>query len=245
MVGLLRRAAGQAALIGDYALVDALLTAVLRLIPPDRTTTLIEVRTGRHAALYSLGRLDEADGEYRTIKELCTTALQRADATCVQVRSLTHRNRLTEAIELGMRSLRELGITIPAADRLAAELDHQFDYLYQWLERTEGDTEPTRQDITDPRLLAATCLINTLVPVNYFVADQTMLAWLSLEALRIWLEHGSARSLLGPAIHTAFPVVGLRGDYAADTRRPAGFWRWARPGVTSPTPRRRVSCSPF
>ena len=49
----------------------------------------------------------------------------------------------------------------------------------------------------------------------YFVADLSMHAWLSLEALRIWLEHGPGRTLLGPASHAAFAAVELRGDYAA------------------------------
>ena len=44
---------------------NALLAAALRLIDPGETATLVEVRTGRHAALYSLGRLEEADEEYR------------------------------------------------------------------------------------------------------------------------------------------------------------------------------------
>jgi len=90
----------------------------LRLIDPGDTGTLVEVHTGRHAALYSIGRLDEADEEYRTIKRLCRTALQRADATVVQVHSLTQRKKSAEAIELGLDSLRECGITVPAADRL-------------------------------------------------------------------------------------------------------------------------------
>ncbi len=67
VAGLLRRAAGQATLIGDYSLVDALLTAALPLIDPEETATLIEVRTARHAARYGLGRLEEADEEYRAI----------------------------------------------------------------------------------------------------------------------------------------------------------------------------------
>ena len=70
VVRLLRRAADQATLIGDHALVNALLAAALRLIDPGETATLVEVRTGRHAALYSLGRLEEADEEYRTIDQL-------------------------------------------------------------------------------------------------------------------------------------------------------------------------------
>ena len=175
VVGLLRRAADQAALIGDYALVNALLAAALRLIDPGETATLIEVHTGRHAALYSLGRLEEADEEYRTIEGLCPTALERADATAVQVRSLTHRNRFAEAIGLGLESLRELGIAVPAADRLPAELDHQFDYLYRWLDHTEAADDLARPDITDPTLLAATRLLNAVLPAAYFAADPATL----------------------------------------------------------------------
>jgi len=70
VAGLLRRAAAQAALTGDCALVDALLAAALPLTGPDETDALIEARTGRHAALYGLGRLEQADEEYRAIEGL-------------------------------------------------------------------------------------------------------------------------------------------------------------------------------
>ncbi|WP_238005413.1 AAA family ATPase [Dactylosporangium sp. AC04546] len=214
VVGLLRRAAGQAALVGDYALVNALLTAALRLIDPGETATLAEVHTGRHAALYSIGRLDEADEEYHTIEGLGGTAMQLVDATCVQLRSLTHQNRFAEAIGLGIESLRELGLPVPAADRLPAEADRQADLLYRWLDHTDDPDELTRPDITDPVLLATARLINAVVPAAYFAADPAE-AWLTLEALRIWLEHGPARALLGPAGIAAATAVQLRGDYAA------------------------------
>src|SRR6202035_2678387 len=129
---LLRRAAGQATLTGDYALVHALLTAALAAVDPGDAATLAEVHTGRHAALYGLGRLEEADEEYRTIERLCPAVLDRADATAVQVRSVTHRTRFAEAVGLGLESLRELGITVPAADRLAAEADQRFGSWYRW-----------------------------------------------------------------------------------------------------------------
>ena len=119
VVGLLRRAAGQATLIGDYALVYTLLTAALAVVDPGETATLAAVHAGRHAALYSLGRLEEADEEYRTIERLCPAVLDRADATAVQVHSVTHRLRFAEALRLGRQALRELGITVPAADQLA------------------------------------------------------------------------------------------------------------------------------
>jgi predicted ATPase/signal transduction histidine kinase len=218
VVGLLRRAAEQATLTGDYSLVNALLGAALQLIDPgDETALLVEVHTGRHAALYGIGRLDEADEVYRTIEGLCTTATQRANATVVQVLSLTQRSRLTDAISLGLDSLRELGITVPAADRLSVELDDQFGHLYRWLE-TQAADDLARSDITEPRLIAAARLINAVLPATYFVADHATNAWLSLEALRIWLEHGPGPTLVGPASAAAFATVTMRGDYAAGYR---------------------------
>ncbi len=74
VAGLLRRAADQATLTGDYALANALLTAALPAVDPRETAALAEVHAGRHAALYCLGRLEEADEAYRTIERLCPAA---------------------------------------------------------------------------------------------------------------------------------------------------------------------------
>ncbi|QRP42725.1 hypothetical protein [Amycolatopsis sp. FDAARGOS 1241] len=219
VVALLRRAADRATLIGDHALVNVLLSAALRLIDPGETATLIAVHTGRHAALYGLGRLEEADEEYRTIEGLGPTALDRAAATAVQVSSLTHRNRFADAVVLGIERLRELGVAVPAADRLPAELDHhRFDRLYWWLDHSEAADDLAPPDLTDPALLAATRLINEVLPPAYIVSDLALHAWLSLQALRIWLEHGPSRTLIVPASHAAIAVMAQRGDYAAGYR---------------------------
>ena len=88
---------------------------------------------------------------------------------------------------------------------------------------TGGWSTPTtpadlaRPEITEPTLLAATRLINAVLPAA-FVPDHAAVAWLSLEALRIWIEHGPARTLLGPASHAGFAAVAMRGDYAAGYR---------------------------
>ncbi|WP_432827011.1 AAA family ATPase [Dactylosporangium sp. CA-092794] len=216
-VGLLRRAAGEASLTGNYALVNALLAATLRLIDLGETGTLAEVHTARHSALYCLGRLDEADAEYHTIEGLCDTAAQRVEATCVHVRSLTHQNRFAEGMALGIASLRELGMAIPATERFAAELDRQSELLYRWLDHTAGAAELTRPEITEPNLLGAACLLNAVLPAAYFAADPAE-AWLSLEALRIWIEHGPTRALVGAAGNAAANAVQLRDDYAATYR---------------------------
>ena len=218
VVGLLRRAAGQATLIGDYALVNALLTAALPAVYPGETTTLAEVHAGRHAALYCLGQLEEADAVYRTVERLCPGVLDRADATAVQVHSLTHRSRYAEALRLGLESLRKLGITIPAADRLAAEIDHQFGYWYEWLDHTEAAGDLGRPDLTDPALLAASGLISATQPAAFFLGDPATVTWLGVQALRICLEHGPAPALVVPVAYTAFGAVALRGDYAAGYR---------------------------
>jgi diguanylate cyclase (GGDEF)-like protein len=217
-VGLLRRAADQAAMVGDHPLVNVLLTAALRLADPGDTATLIELHTARHAALFGVARLEDADEEYRMIVGLRPTTMERAPATGVQVRSLTFRNRYAEALALGLGSLRELGITVPAADRLPAELDRQFDYLYRWLDRIDDADDLTRPEITDPTLLAATRLLDAVLPAAYLFPDPTTHAWLSLEAVRIWLVHGPGRTLVGPVGIAAFGVVAMRADYAAGYR---------------------------
>jgi signal transduction histidine kinase len=217
VVGLLRRAADRATLVGAYALVNALLAAALRLTEPRETATLIAVHTGRHAALYSMGRLEQADDEYLAIEGLSHTALARADATVVQVRSLTHRNQFADAIALGIASLRELGIAVPPADRFSREVDRQFDHLYRWLDHTDAAGDLVRSEITDPRLLAASRLLGAIIPAAYFI-DPATVAWLSLEAVRIWLEDGPGRTLLGPASTAAFHAVAQRGDSSGGYR---------------------------
>ena len=218
VVELLGRAADQATLTGDYSLVDALLSAALRLVADDETATLARLHTGRHAALYSLGRFDDADAEYRVVARLCASPTERTDATVVQVLSLTQRGRLTDAIGFGLESLRELGITVPDPDRLAGELDDQFDHLYRWLDRTDAAADLARPAINDPTLIATTRIIDAILPCIYFVGDHATNAWLSLEALRIWVEHGPGPTLVGPASAAAFATVTQRADYAAAYR---------------------------
>ncbi|HWH92270.1 MAG TPA: hypothetical protein VNT03_00280, partial [Baekduia sp.] len=218
VVGLLRRAADQAALIGNDELVNALLGAALRLVDPADAATRVAVHTGRHAALFGLARFEEADEEYRTIEELCPTALGRADAMAVQVRSLSHRNRFAEANALALGSLRECGIAVPAAGGFSAGLDDKFDRLYRWLDSTGPADDLARRELSDPGLLATTRLIDAALPTAYFVADPAMIAWLALEALRIWIEHGPCPTLVGPAGHAAYHVGPQRGDYAAGYR---------------------------
>ena len=51
-----------------------------------------------------------------------------------------------------------------------------------------------------------------------FFGDHAMMAWLSLEALRMWAEHGPGRTLVGPAGHIACVTIALRQDYRTGYR---------------------------
>jgi signal transduction histidine kinase len=215
---LLRRAADQAAMIGDHARVDVLLAAAVQLVDPAVTATVVHLRTGRHAALFSLGRLEEADEEFEAIAALRPDAIDRVAATAVQVRSLSHRTRFAEAIELGLSSLRELGVAVPAEGAFGAELDARFGHLRTWLESTDAAGDLARPDLGDPALLAAATVIDAVLPVAYFVADPALIAWLALEALRIWIEHGPGPAVVGPAGHAAYHAGPPRGDPALGYR---------------------------
>ena len=136
----------------------------------------------------------------------------------MQVRSLTNRKLYTEAIELAVDALSELGSTVPAPERLPELLERYFDYLYRWLDHTDDTDDLARPEITDPTLLAVTCLFNAVFPTATFAGDTFLQAWLSLEALQIWLDHGTARGIVGPASYSAATAIALRDDYAAAYR---------------------------
>jgi signal transduction histidine kinase len=218
VVELLRGAADHARSIADHVLVSTLLGAALPLVDPGDTAALVDLHMRRHAALFGLGRLEEADEEYRVLERLCPLAVERAGATEVQASSLTHRNRFADAVALGVASLRDLGIAVPPPERFPDELDFQVDHLYRWLDYVEGAADRVRPDITDPALLAATRLIKAILPPAFFAPNFSLYAWLSLETVRIWTDHGPGRSLLGPATHAANAVMALRGDFAVAYR---------------------------
>ena len=140
VVAMLHRAADEAGLIGDHAMVERLMSAALRLVDVDDTAARMGVHTARHAALFSLGRLEDADEEYGRIERLGGSAAERPGAAALKVWGLTYRVRMAEAIEFGVASLREFGIAVPPADVLQAELDDRFGLLYRWLDDTDPAT---------------------------------------------------------------------------------------------------------
>ena len=170
------------------------------------------METGRLAALYSLGRLAEADDVYRTIDRRHADPLKRTDATLVQVSSLTNRGRPREALALGLGLLAQLGSAVPPRSQRDDAIAHGLDELYRWVEEGEQPDESARPEIDDPLVLAMAALVNRLMPPAFF-ADQPMMCWLALNAVALWAKHGPGKTLVGPMSHVAFVTIALRQDY--------------------------------
>ena len=129
VAGLLRRAAGQATLTGDYALANALLTAALAVVDPGETA---HARRGPHRPSRRALLPGTAGGSGRGVPH-DRTAVPRHGGPLGRDGAAGAQPDQPEPLRRGDRarpqSLRELGISIPPAERLPAELDRQFDRL--------------------------------------------------------------------------------------------------------------------
>ena len=209
---LFRAGAEQARLLSNHTLVERFITAAAALVEPDDVATRADVEIDRHLALYSLGRLDEADESYRLVERDCTEALRLAAATCVQVSSLTNRGRPPEAVALGLDRLRALGVTVPGPDEIGPAIGQGLAALHAWLAAGGEADDLRRPEITDPLVQAIARLVNRMLPAAYF-CDQTVMAWLVFESAGLWATHGPAASLVGPFSHVAFVTTAVAQDY--------------------------------
>ena len=174
---------------------------------------VIALETEWHAALYSLGRLEEADRIYASIEESSRGALDRARAASLQVCSLTNRARPLEAVQLGLELLRELGIVLPAPERLHPETMDLLERFTGWIAGGAQLEERHRPESRDQVSMAAARLINRIIPPAFF-CNQAMLSWwLVLESWRLWVEYGPCAALVGPLSHLGFVTISLKGDY--------------------------------
>jgi diguanylate cyclase (GGDEF)-like protein len=212
VAGLFRRAATAARLV-SHAVADRFLAAAMRLVGADQPGWLrASLEVDRHAALYSLGRLQEADEIYRMIERRRPDPLNLAESACVQISSLTNRGLAPEAVTLGLNLLRLLGLPVPHQGQVAAETDHGLDALYHWVANTDHADDLLRPEMSDRRTLAAARIINRLMPPAFF-SDQAIMAWLVTESRRLWAEHGPCAALVGPLSHACVVTIALRWDY--------------------------------
>lgn len=202
-----RNAAEHARLLGNYSSANRFLQAVEHLVGRD-----VAVATDRHATLYCLGQLDDADQLYDWITRQSPTPLDRVESTCTQMSSLTNRDRPHEALALGFGLLGQLGVEAPAAADYPAVLREGAERTYAWAAKGTAADDLSRPEVTDCAVLAVGRLCDRLLPAAYF-ADHTALAWLTFVCVRLWAEHGPAAFLVGPMSHLGIAMSELTGDY--------------------------------
>lgn len=177
---------------------------------------LVGLETAQHSALYSMGQLDDADAVYRSIDRRCADPMALADATCLQVSSLTSRGRSADAVALGFTLLDRLGFAAPG-EQIRAEVEQRLDDVYEWIERVTVDVDMRRPEASDARAVAVARLIRRMAPAALF-SDQMMLAWLVIEAQQLWVRYGPCAPLVPTLASFCLSTSWIRQDYVVGVR---------------------------
>jgi diguanylate cyclase (GGDEF)-like protein len=165
----------------------------------------------RHAALYRLGRLDDADAEYRWIEENCPNPAGRVPSACLQMVSLAARMRFDAAWALGGDLLDRLDLPIPADPGRSVEPG--IAALVGWGDALmSGEVVDTRPENLDEMHQARARLINHMGPMSFLAGPATM-AWMQTTAHRLWTTAGPAAPLAVPISAAAFMLIAVRQDY--------------------------------
>jgi diguanylate cyclase (GGDEF)-like protein len=216
VVALFREAGLRAGLTASYAVAERFFATALTLLASlsgADDTLIAALRSELHATLYALGRLEDADTVYASIERRGGGGSLPIDSACVQISSLTNRNKPREAVALGLRLLTNVGLAPPERSDLEASNEARLSEIYRWCDDEAARTaDLSRTDISDVRLLGAAKLLNRMIPAAYF-CDQAVLAWLVLESFRLWQEHGPCPILVGPMSHAGLVASAIRDDY--------------------------------
>ncbi|MDT4995394.1 MAG: hypothetical protein QOH97_5286 [Actinoplanes sp.] len=181
--------------------------------PADLDVVLVTAaQTSRHAALFALGRLDDADVVYEAIKRQCPDPLGRVVAACVQITSLTNRNRVDEALALGLDLLARLGLPLPEMDAIGPVIGQGMAALTAWAAGPDKNDDLYRPEVDDPRVLAISALMKQVIPAA-FAGNPAIMAWLLVEAQRLWVTHGPCEALVHVLGLTGFAASAAQQDY--------------------------------
>ncbi len=177
---------------------------------PDRRA-LMRLRTERMAALYHLGRHEEADLLFAAMGAPGNDPLALADATCIEVLSLGNRGRHREAMAIGLSMLDRLGVR-QGAGPLEEAVRRGLDALPAWVEAQAMIPDAQRRQTDDPLVRAAARLIMRLLPPAQ-LHDPLMGAWLTLESQALWARHGVCPEMVANLARGAAAPNVFGGDY--------------------------------
>ena len=213
---LFYRMAQKLARTATWVLVERYLAAALQLLEPlcgpADSKLLRDIVMLRHAALYSLGRLDELDQVFEAMQSWQIDLLERIEPACLQMRSLDMRGRMAQTMQLGRQLLALLGLDVPA-DYSAADTSQRLDALNDWVRRDRLLDHATRPQIQDPHVRATARLLERMVRSALVLFEEKAIVWLLLEGQRLWAEHGPCPELVACQGRMSGMLIGLRQDY--------------------------------
>ncbi|MBC7378768.1 MAG: AAA family ATPase [Burkholderiaceae bacterium] len=213
---LFHRLAQQLARTATYFLAERYLAAAGELLAaidePDDDPLRWAIGACRHLALYSLGRLHEADDCYSALPSHSAQLLDRVESTCLQMRSLDMRGRMPDTMQLGRQLLAQLGLATPL-EYDATAMAQQLDGLGEWARQDNLLAPATRAQIHDRRLRSIAKLLDRMVRSAYYLMDLKAFTWLLLESQRLWAEHGPCPELVSSLGRLNGLLISLRQDY--------------------------------
>ncbi|MBT9507416.1 AAA family ATPase [Rhodoferax sp.] len=196
VVSLFQQAAVRSQVL-NYAVAERFLAAAFKLLQalenPSDAGVLAALEIAHHAALYGLGRLEECDAVYAAIVARNISLIELAEPAGIQMYSLANRGLYLQALALGLKLLDELGLKMPSDPGPAIEAGLY--RLEQWLHTDQCLLDFQRAEVSDPLVLAWAKLSIQTANAGYF-CDPVVFAWITLEATRLWIEHGPCRQLL-------------------------------------------------
>ncbi len=163
-------------------------------------------------ALYSIGRLEEMDELFTLIESRTPDPLELVELACLKMRGLDMRSRVGESMELGLRLLAALGVTVPP-DYDDPDTGRQIGALIDWVREDERLTAAQRPQISDRRLLAVAKLLGRTVRSAFMHGNQRALVWLLLECQRMWVRHGACPELVVSLARMSIALIHIRQDY--------------------------------
>ena len=213
VAGLFERAGGAARRVSNHQLARRYLDTAGQVwadlgVPAD-DPALTELDRQRHAVLYSLSLLGEADEVFESLRARCGDPVILGAVGSVQMSSLSQRSRHRDAVDLGLRLLRELGCSRPETPPSRAD----FAGLLAWVADLSLAADLERPEVTDSKALAVQHLFDRLLPNAYFVGDPALMVWIVLESQRMWQSLGPAPHLAANLGCVGLAVVPALGDY--------------------------------
>jgi signal transduction histidine kinase len=172
------------------------------------------IDVARHRALYSLGKVDDADPLYARIEASAQDPLDLVEPTCLHMRFLDIQGRSSEAVALAVRLLEQLGMHVPPAFNDPSR-DKRLDGLEEWVRQERGLDHSKRAQTRDPRLLGVCKALARLTASAFHCKNVDACTWSVLEAQTMWAAHGPCDELMATIGSLGSLLIDHRQNYRA------------------------------